>query len=218
MRYGKLQWAGTTTLYVSSGAISANQSIHLVDTEAAAATDDLVTINGYDTGQVLLIRSANSARTVVIKETGNISCGGSDVTLDNTDKYIIFLYDAALSKWVIAGGAAAFPFTRGGTLVNTADFLSAINICVWYATSACRVTAVRGWRVGGDTTTSINARKAGTDNHLATAKTLASESTWIDGGAVQNTDYTVGQSLEVMVVSAGPSATQIAIQVDFVKL
>ena len=77
---------------------------------------------------------------------------------------------------------------------------------------------IKGYRVGGDATTSINARKNGSSNHLATAKTLASASTWIDAGTVQNTNYAVGDSLEIMVVVPGASLTQIAIQVDFIKL
>lgn len=109
-------------------------------------------------------------------------------------------------------------FARGGTLVNTVDYLSAMNVPVWYATYACRVTNVRGYRVGGGATTSINARKNGASNHLATAKTLANPDTWYDAGAVQNTDYSIGDKLEIMMVVPGASASQIAIQVDFVRI
>ena len=109
-------------------------------------------------------------------------------------------------------------FTRGGTLVNTVDFISAISVPVWSATWPCKVIKIKGYRVGGNETTSINARKNGSSNHLATAKTLASASTWIDAGTVQNTNYAVGDSLEIMVVVPGASLTQIAIQVDFIKL
>jgi hypothetical protein len=109
-------------------------------------------------------------------------------------------------------------FTRGGTLVNTVDFITPINAPVWNATWPCKVIKIKGYRVGGDATTAINARKNGSSNHLATAKTLASASTWIDAGTVQNTDYAVGDSLEIMVTTAGASLTQIAVQVDFIKL
>ena len=116
------------------------------------------------------------------------------------------------------GSWQPFKFARGGTVVNTVDYVPAINVVAWYATFACRVTNVRGFRVGGGATTSINARKNGSSNHLATAKTLAAESTWYDAGAVQNIDYAIGDMLEIMVVVPGASLTQIAIQVDFIKI
>ena len=109
-------------------------------------------------------------------------------------------------------------FTRGGTLVNTVDFISAINAPVWSATWPCKVIKIKGYRVGGDTNTKINARKNGSINHLSSDLALPSASVWIDAGSVQNTDYAVGDSLEIMVTTAGASLTQIAVQVDFIKL
>lgn len=58
-----------------------------VDTEAAAATDDLDTMNatGVRNGQMVVMQAANSARTVVVKDgTGNFRLGG-DMTLDNAE-------------------------------------------------------------------------------------------------------------------------------------
>lgn len=105
-------------------------------------------------------------------------------------------------------------FARGGTFVNTVDYLSAINTVVWYATVACTVTNIRGYRVGG-TGATINARKNGASNHLSSAKSLTSADTWMDGGAVQNTNYSVGNKLEIMIVSVTGNVEQIGVQVDF---
>jgi hypothetical protein len=55
----------------------------------------------------------------------------------------------------------------------------------------------------------------GASNHLASALSLASADTWIDGGAVQNTGYVTTDKLEIMVVSTAGTVTQIGIQVDF---
>lgn len=55
-----------------------------VDTEAAAATDDLVTIDwarGLE-GQILIIYPANGSRDVIIKTSGNVNMA-TDATLDN---------------------------------------------------------------------------------------------------------------------------------------
>jgi hypothetical protein len=109
-----------------------------------------------------------------------------------------------------------FTFSRGGTLLNAVDGITAVNVITWYATMACTVTAVKGYRVGG-TGATINARRNGASNHLASAVSLVNADTWYDGGAVQNTAYIVGDKLEIMVVSVAGTVTQIGIQVDFLK-
>ncbi|MBU1173685.1 MAG: hypothetical protein KKD44_29290, partial [Proteobacteria bacterium] len=99
-------WVAATELTIAAGAITSSQSLHTVDTAADDATDDLDTINGGTDGQLLAIRAAHVDRTVVIKhEIGNISTGGTDITLDDLSKYVLFVYDNALSKWVVIGGA-----------------------------------------------------------------------------------------------------------------
>lgn len=108
-------------------------------------------------------------------------------------------------------------FSRGGTIVNPNGITATINIIVWYATVACTVTNVRGYRVGGGaSTSSINARKNGTSNHLSSAKVLTNADTWYDGGAVQNATYAAGDKLEIMLTAVAGSPTQVCVQVDFV--
>ncbi len=103
-------------------------------------------------------------------------------------------------------------FSRGATVLNPA----VQNTIVWRAPFACTVTNVRGYRVGG-TGATINARRNGTDNHLASALSLTSADTWQDGGAVQNTAYAAGDKMEIMVVTVAGSPTQVAIQVDLTR-
>jgi len=129
-------------------------------------------------------------------------------------------YNLANTRWELLNPAVTtelLSFSRGGTLVNTVDFLAAINTVVWYATCACTVTNVRGYRVGG-TGATVNARRNGADNHLASAVSLTNADTWYDGGAVQNTAYVAGDKLEIMIVGVTGDITQIAIQVDFVQV
>jgi hypothetical protein len=70
-------------LTVASGAITPTLSYHRIDTESAAATDDLVTINGGSVGQRLLLASVSGTRDTTIKHgTGNIRLvGGTDFVL-----------------------------------------------------------------------------------------------------------------------------------------
>ena len=96
----------STELTIATGAVTATRSWHRIDTEADAASDDLDTINGGEAGMLLFIRAENTARSVVVKDgTGNITLPGGDVTLDDTERILLFLYDSVVSKWILAGGA-----------------------------------------------------------------------------------------------------------------
>lgn len=88
---GFLNLGANNTLTIASDTITATKSYHLVDTEAAAATDNLSTINGGSTGDILVLRSANSARDVTLKDgTGNLALAG-DFTLDNVQDTITLM-------------------------------------------------------------------------------------------------------------------------------
>ena len=102
-------------------------------------------------------------------------------------------------------------FTKGGSFLDPSG---ARNVVIWRAPYACTVTNVRGFRVGG-TGATINARLNGASNHLASALSLTSAGAWMDGGAVQNIDYAVGDRVELMVVTVAGSPTEITIEVDF---
>jgi hypothetical protein len=82
---------------IASGVITATKSYHSVDTQADAASDDLDTINGGGTGDILVIRAASSARTVVAKDaTGNLKLSG-DVTLNHNSDTLTLMFYA--SNW-----------------------------------------------------------------------------------------------------------------------
>ena len=105
-------------------------------------------------------------------------------------------------------------FSRGGTIVNASGVTTG-NYIVWRAPYACTVIRVLGWRTGG-TAATINARRNGVNNHLAAAVSVTPVDTWVDGGAIQNSDYAIGNYLEIMVVT-NTGGTQIGIQVDFTR-
>ena len=88
-------FANLGTQTIASGAISiGNGSFYRVDTEGAAATDDLATITttAID-GHILVIAASNSARTVVCKDGGgNLRLAG-DFSLDNGQDRLMLMYD-----------------------------------------------------------------------------------------------------------------------------
>ena len=88
------------TLTIASGAITVTKSYHKVDTEGAAATDDLDTINGGTDGDILILRTANAARDVTVKNgTGNLRTVG-DFTLNFMEDRITLQYDGDMGVWL----------------------------------------------------------------------------------------------------------------------
>ena len=116
LNYLKVTFPSMTAveLTIAGGVITKAYYHHTVDTEADAATDDLVTINGGAEGEILLIRPSNSARTVVLKHnSGNIwSPHGMDLSLEDADSYALLAYSG--SKWCIIGAG-------GGAFINLND-------------------------------------------------------------------------------------------------
>jgi hypothetical protein len=91
-------------LTISGGLVTRTLPRHTIDTEAAAATDDLTTINGGATGDILIISGANASRVVTVKHgTGNIFLASKiDKVLDDTDKQIMLVYNS--SRWEETNG------------------------------------------------------------------------------------------------------------------
>lgn len=97
---GMINLGPSPTLTIASGVISVTKSHHKVDTEGGAGTDNLDTINGGTDGDILILRTANVARDVVIKNgTGNLRTVG-DFTLDFLEDRIMLQYDGDLMVWV----------------------------------------------------------------------------------------------------------------------
>lgn len=113
------------------------------------------------------------------------------------------------AQWVEAGVGGLFQ--RSAAYVNPSG---ALAVVAWRSPYDCTVLNVRGFRVGG-TGATVNARKNGASNHLASDLSLSSAGTWMDGGAVQNATYAAGDYLEFLLQSVAGPPTQAVIQVDF---
>lgn len=95
---GFLNIGAATEVTISAGVITATKSDHLVDTEADAASDDLVTINGGVIGNILFVQAADSGRTVVCKDgTGNMLLAG-DFSLDSGQDVLMLKFEG--SVWI----------------------------------------------------------------------------------------------------------------------
>ena len=84
-------------LEISSGAITVTHSLHEVDVQGASGNDDLDTISGGVSGQILILRAVNGARTVTIKhnEDNIFLPGASDFALDTAADVAVLLKNGA---------------------------------------------------------------------------------------------------------------------------
>ena len=90
--HGPVRITQGSDLTIASGAITVTHSHHRVDTQGGASTDDLDTISGGTTGQILIIRSVSGARDTTLVETGNLKLNGS-FTLTVVADQIVLIYD-----------------------------------------------------------------------------------------------------------------------------
>lgn len=97
---GFLNLGTPTELTIATGAVTATQTRHYIDTEGDAASDDLDTISGGTDGDVLILMAANDGRTVNVTAAGNIVAGANPRALDASEDTLTLMYDGALTKWV----------------------------------------------------------------------------------------------------------------------
>jgi len=88
------EWGTAESVTISGGIITVLPGCwYKIDTEGAAASDDLDTINGLSEGEQVMLSAANATRTVVLKNgTGNLSIR-EDISLDDTVDRAILMHD-----------------------------------------------------------------------------------------------------------------------------
>lgn len=97
---GLMRWSqGTTT--IAAGVITPTKMVQYVRTEAAAATDDLVTITQNGAGQILILRGYDAAEVVTLKHgTGNVYLlNNADYVFSDVENYLALFYDSNAGHW-----------------------------------------------------------------------------------------------------------------------
>ena len=94
-----LNISGITELTLdTSGNITITKSYHTVDTYLDAVSDNLINIYGGTTGDILILRSADGGRDIIIRDTGNIELAATPFTLSTIWDTITFIFDTA--TWI----------------------------------------------------------------------------------------------------------------------
>ena len=105
----------SSELTIASGVVTITKSHHTIDTQSDDASDDLDTMTIATSNVFGVIRAAHTDRTVVVKHnTGNIlTWDGNDVSLDDTNKALLYYYDGTsvriLSIIAAGGGGGGAP-------------------------------------------------------------------------------------------------------------
>lgn len=110
-------------------------------------------------------------------------------------------------------------FSEGGTFADPINGISfSSSFCVFRAPYSCQVQSIYGKRFGGSNCF-INARKSGSNGysfHTASNLILSSDNIWFQSNIVENTNYVVGDSLEIIISGSGNN--QISVQVDLIRV
>lgn len=152
---------------IASGAITCTQASHTVDTEGDAASDNLDTISGMAAEEVVLLRPASGARTVVLRDnsvgSGNVyTPGRQSISLaeatdwalavsDGTNVVILAYRTQALGGGGIGAALASIANGLGASLVGVED------TATWYATAQVEAALAEvAVAIGGTNSTTRN--------------------------------------------------------------
>ena len=82
-----------TAVSIASNALTAVGNCMVIDTEGEAATDNLDTINGGTTGQIMILNCASAVRAVTVRHNiGNIYLsGGANRALDHIRAHLTLI-------------------------------------------------------------------------------------------------------------------------------
>lgn len=110
----ELEFDNYSKLTIAAGVVTRTQVYHSIDTEAAAATDDLDTINGGTEADLLITRQDNDARNIKYTLAGNLEIpSGIDLYSDLANQAFGWIFDG--QNWL----NFANPFGRSALIAET---------------------------------------------------------------------------------------------------
>lgn len=163
---GALSFAASSTLTIATGVVTvtAGNNVFALDTEAAAASDDLDTITLDTNGRacrLLILKAANVARVVTVKHgTGNIQLKGGSFAMNDANHRLMLYRDG--STWY----ELARPLTQSDAVIQTTTLTGAQ--ADFAATAARRLVL----RCNNATLLTLSGFAAGTDGDEITLESV----------------------------------------------
>jgi hypothetical protein len=107
-------------------------------------------------------------------------------------------------------------FSRGGVFFDAGGiagtYATASSLVIWRAPFACNASQICAYRVTGSTAL-INVKRNG-GNLLTASYTIANTGSWNVLTALQSSSFSIGDKLEITLISSSGYPTQVAIQID----
>jgi len=204
---GKVITPNDGTLTIATGAVTVTGANHKLDTEAAASTDNLDTINGGADGQILVLQTVNSARDVVVTTAGNIvTPDGNNIPLSSTSDALTLQYNSTLSKWVVLSRSVPSLVMQG----LSGKILNGLTLSNNVADATNDIDIAAGSCVSDDGTTVLVL--SAITKRLDAAWAVGTNQGGLDTGAIANTTYfvfvigRVDTGVTDVLLSASPTA------------
>jgi hypothetical protein len=128
---GYLRLQASSLLTIAAGSVTATKNWHTLDTESAAATDNLDTITAGVDGQVLILRITSAVRVVVVRHNiagaNIVTANALNFTLAQTSDLAICIYDGTLAKWIAFGMSSAVDLSGTNTWTGINTWTTAEN-------------------------------------------------------------------------------------------
>ena len=138
---GTLDFNNASELTISSGSVTPTQTLHTVDTESDASTDDLTTIVGGADGQILILRPENAARTVVVKHGSGLKLiREEDYTMSDVEHTLVLMYNVDSLAWTEIVRSHPTPLYIEEIVSSHTLSASECFGAVYYAPSAVTIT------------------------------------------------------------------------------
>jgi hypothetical protein len=120
---GNARLTDDSQVTISGGVVTVTRNLHRVETESAAATDNLDTIEGHTSGGVLVISCYNAGHEIVIRNAvDNIRCvGGQNINLNAAGDFALLIYSDSAATWraMYAGKRRKLVTTAASTYTAT---------------------------------------------------------------------------------------------------
>ncbi|MBC8642138.1 hypothetical protein IAG25_35625 [Caballeronia sp. EK] len=107
--------APTQTIASDAITIPDTGTYFAVDTEGAASSDSLSTINNGSDGRQIVLRSASSSRLVTLVSGGNIAVP-DNYPLSSNNTAVSLIYDSATSRWLLTNKLVTYSSAWNGAL------------------------------------------------------------------------------------------------------
>jgi hypothetical protein len=216
--FGTSSWAQNAV--TASFALNAGASTALTVADEGTAQGTATFLNFVGAGVTATVTSNTASINIpggsgeTFPYTGSAIISGSLIVTGSTEITGSLRVTGSL---IVSGSQGYGVFSKGVTLADLDNgFTVTGSYFVWRSPFPCRVVSVYAIK-SGSSQLSINVRRSGSGAslHLASNLNITANNLWTVGGTVQNTDYSIGDSLELII--SGSDQIQASVQVDFIK-